>query len=636
MLKDLVESKTDSTERVKKYFDTLLKNGAEVLDVERELLEVCSQYPSKTLLYKKAFFYSIQKYDTRKALIYGEEILLLEEDVLFIKALAKLYKDLGKNKRYNQLIDMVSPLIRVESRLEDFVKEKRTFSSIEKYIKLKVIEFPNERLGIYKVMFSVLRDLYTEEVLPYIEEVIAEEELSDKFLRVIAIRYKRIGAFIRYKELVAQINPVQKSKQQLKIFLKEKAKFPIIEEYIKLKIKEYPEKEIEFSQVMFSILKDIYTKDVLKYADIVVEKGTPSDDFILVVAKRYERCNNIAKSQELMTFISPLILIEKELKLLIKHQRNFVTLLAYIEEQSNCYPEYKREIEKLLKDLLGKTKNARVDNLLKNKISLNRLEEMELKYNETQHIEFDLEGFTYNYLSHYKKNSKKLVVFFNGAVNTCTSELPAFQRWSWLEKLPYSSLIVMDPTLNNMQEGTQGDILIGWYQGDENHFILETIVKQVSKIAEKKGIDVSNILFYGSSAGGFAAMLCSAMLQGSKALVINPQTNILYYHKKAVDKILKVLNFDSSEKLLENDYRLNVLKYFEKVDYYPPIYYKQNVLDTLHYTKHYMPLEELYASLGKDNQLYEVLIEDKRMHNSIPAYEEAKIDIAKTFEYFDR
>ena len=222
MLKDLVESKTDSKESVKKYFDTLLKDGVEVSDIESELLEFCSQYPSKTLLYKKAFFYSIKKYDVRKALSYGEELILLDNNTLFIKDLAKMYKDLGKNKRHDQLIDMISPLIRIERRLQGFVEEKRKFNSIEKYIKLKVIEFPDEKFAIYKVMFSILKDIYTEEVLPYIEEVLAEEEVSDKFLRVVAVRYKRIGAFIRYDELVTQINPVKKSRQQLKIFLKEK------------------------------------------------------------------------------------------------------------------------------------------------------------------------------------------------------------------------------------------------------------------------------------------------------------------------------------------------------------------------------------------------------------------------------
>ena len=636
MLKDLVESKRESQESVKKYFDTLLKNGVEVSELERELLKICSEYPSKTLLYKKAFFYAIEKYDIRKALNYGEEILLLEDNAFFVKTLAKMYKDLGKVKRHDQLLDTISPLLRIENRLLEFLKEKRKFNSIEKYIKLKVREFPNERLGIYKVMFSVLRDLYPEEVLPYIEEVLAEEELSDKFLRVVAVRYKRIGAFIRYNELVAQINPVQKSKQQLKIFLKEKAKFPIIEEYIQLKIKEYPEKEHEFSLVMFSMLKDVYTKEVLKYADIVLEKGTPSDEFILVVAKRYERCKKMVKARELLATVSPLILIKKELKQLIAHQRNFSTLLAYIEEQSSCYPEHKREIEKLLKELFGKTKNNRADKLLKNKILINGLDEMKLKSNYTQHVEFDFEDFTYNYLSHYKKESQKLVVFFNGAINTCTSELPTFQRWSWLEKLPYSSLIVMDPTINNMQEGTQGDMLIGWYQGSENHFILETIVQHVAVVAEKKGIDVSDILFYGSSAGGFAAMICAAMLEGSKASVVNPQTNVMNYHENAVDKLLKVLNLESSKKLLDNEYRLNVLKYFEKVNYYPPIYYKQNILDTLHYDKHYTVLKKVYNFLGKSNQLHEVLIEDDRMHNSIPAYEEARKDIEKTFEYFER
>lgn len=51
----------------------------------------------------------------------------------------------------------------------------------------------------------------------------------------------------------------------------------------------------------------------------------------------------------------------------------------------------------------------------------------------------------------------------------------------------------------------------------------------VKRIAEVKGVPFENIAFYGSSAGGFAALALSAKVEGSTAVAINPQVDSMAY-----------------------------------------------------------------------------------------------------------
>jgi len=228
-------------------------------------------------------------------------------------------------------------------------------------------------------------------------------------------------------------------------------------------------------------------------------------------------------------------------------------------------------------------------------------------------------------LTHFKK-SDKLVVFYNGAVDIQKTPPPVFQRWSWFKDMPYSCMSIMDPTIYELAKKNNDQTFIGWYRGNREVWILEKLVALVQEVAEKLNIDRENILFYGSSAGGFASLISGAMIKGSRICVVNPQIDVMAYHQKNVEILIKHLNGGSVA-----DHRLDAIACFQHLGYFPSVYYKQNKQDVLHYEKHFKYFENAYRQKQLDKKLTSVLIDDRRGHSAIPVFSEALEDIKKVF-----
>lgn len=256
-------------------------------------------------------------------------------------------------------------------------------------------------------------------------------------------------------------------------------------------------------------------------------------------------------------------------------------------------------------------------------------DEIPIEYDKVQPHIVKVGSLDTNILTCFKSNSKKLVVFFNGAVNIDKTPLPVYQRHSWLEKLPYSSMIIMDPTIYDFLNETESSY-ITWYQGDKDSFFLENLNPIIEGVTKELGVKYENVAFYGSSAGGFAALMSASMLKGSKACVVNPQVDALKYHKKYSQKILSHLGINADGKP-PSKMRLNVIDYFEEKSSFPFVYYKQNKQDVLHYQQHFMLLNDSYINNHQHDKMISDITDDERGHTAIPLYDEAFIDIEKTF-----
>jgi hypothetical protein len=255
--------------------------------------------------------------------------------------------------------------------------------------------------------------------------------------------------------------------------------------------------------------------------------------------------------------------------------------------------------------------------------------EIPIEYDKVQPHIVKVGSLDTNILTCFKSNSKKLVVFFNGAVNIDKTPLPVYQRHSWLEKLPYSSMIIMDPTIYDFLNETESSY-ITWYQGDKDSFFLENLNPIIEGVTKELGVKYENVAFYGSSAGGFAALMSASMLKGSKACVVNPQVDALKYHKKYSQKILSHLGINTDGPP-PSKMRLNVIDYFEKKSSFPFVYYKQNKQDVLHYQQHFMLLNDSYINNHQHDKMISDITDDEQGHMTIPLYDEAFIDIEKTF-----
>ena len=81
---------------------------------------------------------------------------------------------------------------------------------------------------------------------------------------------------------------------------------------------------------------------------------------------------------------------------------------------------------------------------------------------------------------------------------------------------------------------------LAWYVGTSDHDHFDVIGEIIVSFADKLGIKHKDIVSYGSSGGGFAAIRLSLFLPSITAIAINPQTEITQYERKNVEKYLEV------------------------------------------------------------------------------------------------
>jgi hypothetical protein len=137
---------------------------------------------------------------------------------------------------------------------------------------------------------------------------------------------------------------------------------------------------------------------------------------------------------------------------------------------------------------------------------------------------YRLSGNAYAYdFAFYKKEAAPdaLFVFFCGYIDRRRVALPAFHRWSWHAQLPGHTLYISDPTL--MHSTSLG---IGWYIGSINHDTIVVMRDIVRATLWSLRLREENLVFYGSSGGGFAALRMQAAMPRARSICVNPQVRL--------------------------------------------------------------------------------------------------------------
>lgn len=176
----------------------------------------------------------------------------------------------------------------------------------------------------------------------------------------------------------------------------------------------------------------------------------------------------------------------------------------------------------------------------------------------------------YEFLLNLKKSEQLLVLGSGARYGTQTLEQkhrPYFNRFTW--DFEMSTLNYNDPTtyLND-------EIVCGWGVGTKEDFYLENISLIISEIAKNIGITPENMVFYGSSAGGFMSIMLSTMIKKSIAIAEIPQLDLTDYYPVHWNRIKKY-SFDniSEEEIKEKYYhRISVIEQIKKENYIPDIY----------------------------------------------------------------
>lgn len=198
------------------------------------------------------------------------------------------------------------------------------------------------------------------------------------------------------------------------------------------------------------------------------------------------------------------------------------------------------------------------------------------------------------------------IVMFHAAVNPAQTTLPVFVGRNFSDSLEANVVYISDPSLELNSP-------IGWFAGDSHRKLQEDLSDVIRHTLTELG--AKHTIFFGMSAGGFAALYYSNRFEGSLAVVANPQTNILKYHDDGVNTFVNNC-WDSIEQLkASTTWNLNALY----SNHFPNhVLYLQNKDDHFHIENHLKPFQ--LATRSKSHRL-KIHIDDwGEGHAPVPAF----------------
>lgn len=175
------------------------------------------------------------------------------------------------------------------------------------------------------------------------------------------------------------------------------------------------------------------------------------------------------------------------------------------------------------------------------------------------------------------RGSPVTLITFSAALHSSNKTYPVFSSRLISENLGANFLGFADPA-----QGGNESLSTYWHLSTER-VATQSLVPQVIKHATAHS--GKNLLFFGSSAGGFAALNYSAMFPKSAVLVMNPRVNLSHSPYRIPD-YSKVAHPNTSWAKLSTQLPLNLAKQYEQ----PQgnfVVYLQNLQDENYVRHHY-------------------------------------------------
>ena len=184
----------------------------------------------------------------------------------------------------------------------------------------------------------------------------------------------------------------------------------------------------------------------------------------------------------------------------------------------------------------------------------------------------------------------KLFIMLHGAVDRVKTPLPTFARWNYGKLLGGHVLAVCDPTLSLHDE-----LRLGWFLGTAKIDPTKTLIDTANHFGNQLSINASNIIFYGSSGGGFTALIAASSQKIGRAICINPQVDVSRYYANPAR--LAAMVFDSGHTLSQiratfptRWSALEAIKVGAASGNDLRIFYAQNTVDDdFHFANHFTP-----------------------------------------------
>ena len=175
--------------------------------------------------------------------------------------------------------------------------------------------------------------------------------------------------------------------------------------------------------------------------------------------------------------------------------------------------------------------------------------------------------------------SKHLFISFHGAIDRSTRSIPAFTPFFPDLEGQAHQLAISDPTMMR-----DADFSMSWYAGHDG-FEAQKILGQLFKDFQTF-LEIDNIIFVGTSGGGFAALYYGWHHPGSVTIAGNPQTRLNAYYARHLTAYRETCWPDVSENTQLDRvicYDLGSL-YAQSIP--NSVIYVQATTDYLHLTKH--------------------------------------------------
>ena len=145
---------------------------------------------------------------------------------------------------------------------------------------------------------------------------------------------------------------------------------------------------------------------------------------------------------------------------------------------------------------------------------------------------------------------KKLYVIYAGG-RPESAPFPYFVRWSYyplIESLDSMILCISDPMFQRYEK-----LFLGWYYGTKEECYITLSLEVVKSVCDNANIRYEDVIFLGSSGGGYASIYASALLKGSSSVSINPQIYIRRYSYCQKFEMITGLDLKAPDKFLRND-----------------------------------------------------------------------------------
>lgn len=209
-----------------------------------------------------------------------------------------------------------------------------------------------------------------------------------------------------------------------------------------------------------------------------------------------------------------------------------------------------------------------------------------------------------------KENNNNLVVFSNGAYNPQKSNPPIFSRSSWHSDFNANCIFIDDITIHNTE------CTLGWGVGTPDRYYLKEYSEIIKKIKDVLKIKNENVVYFGSSAGGFMSMILATLDKGSLAVPNNPQVYANRFGRGvAINKLYKTRFPNMNEDEIHQKFgeRFSVVKMVAEKNYTPKILYLINAYSEEDVAKQYQP----FVKHIKESEFDESRIEFVFYHSNL-------------------